>query len=263
MNVFIMTDIEGIPDIYTIGDIEFGSDKYPLAMMALTRWLNITADACYAEGADRVYFLDGHAGPSRCNIVYEKLDKRLTEVDTDGWIQLTKQGKIDCVIELGSHARAGTVGGFLDHTTNSRRIFCDRVGGREYSELALHALFLSAYGIPTALCIGDVTACQQAREYIPDLVLAPIKLATERNLCTPLDHPEKRIREGVRQALSCYSDISLLKPALPTDVSITYYRTDFLEETVTKCKCKYTRTDARTLSKTVENFYDYYELYFH
>ena len=63
--------------------------------------------------------------------------------------------------------------------------------------------------------------------------------------------------------LSCYSDISLLKPALPTDVSITYYRTDFLEETVTKCKCKYTRTDARTLSKTVENFYDYYELYFH
>ena len=263
MNVFINTDLEGIPEIYDIRDIEYGSDRYQRAMQLLTKWLNITADACFRSGAERVYFLDGHAGPTRCNIDYGMLDKRLIELnDYECWDVIAKEGMIDCIIELGSHARAGTLGGFLDHTTNSRLYFCHKVGGVEFSELALHAAYTGAHGVPTVLCIGDLAACEQAKEYIPNIVTVAVKSAEERNHCSLIGNPEADIRDGVRTALAKISEIELFKVELPTEVSLTYYRSDFLEDNLKVCSGSYTRKDARTLSRVIYDLLDYNNLYF-
>ena len=172
MNVFILTDLEGIPEVYKMSDITIPSPEYERSRRALTKWLNITADYCFKYGAAKVYYLDGHAGPAVHNVLDSDVDKRLTKLTLWGWSDAVKAGAIDCVIELGSHARAGTVGGFLDHTTSSAQIFSHKINGEDYSEFALHAAFMGKYGIPTVLCIGDTAACYQAREYIPDIEIA-------------------------------------------------------------------------------------------
>ena len=266
LNVFIFSDLEGIPEIYDIKDIEFGTERYTDAMDLLSKWLNITGDACFAAGADRVYFLDGHAGPGRCNINYDMLDSRLIELheaqEEPGWDALVKSGDRDCIIELGSHARAGTLGGFLDHTTNSRKFFCHTVGGREFSELALHAAYAGAHGVPTVLCIGDLAACLQAKEYIPEIVTVAVKEAQERNMCSPLGNPEEEIRAGVREALSKISQIKPMIISLPTEVALTYLRSDFLEENLKVCHGEDPRKAARTLSRIIDNLENYENLYF-
>ena len=262
MNVLIFSDLEGVPEIYSIDELEYPSENYKLAMEKHTRWLNITADACFNEGADKVYFIDGHAGPTRCNIIYDILDERLIETSFDKWHNMVKSGEVDCIIEYGSHARAGTFGGFLDHTTNSRLIFSHKVGGREFSELALHAVYAGKYDVPTVLCIGDEAACNQAKEYIPEIATAAVKLAKERNTCSPIGNPEEIIRAGVKDAFRRLSEIKPMKTSFPCEVTLTLYRTDYLEDILKKYKGPYERRDARTLAKIIDNLDDYENLYF-
>ena len=68
---------------------------------------------------------------------------------------LLQNGELDCQIELGAHARAGTLGGFLDHTITSKAWFSHKVNGMEMSELSLHALLCAQYAVPVIACIGD------------------------------------------------------------------------------------------------------------
>lgn len=260
MNVFILTDLEGIAGVTSIEQMERGSEGYRRAQVSLGESINIAADTCFKCGADEVFILDGHGGGG--NIVEGSLDGRITQVSLTEWQRLLADGKIDCQIELGCHARAGTPGGFLDHTMSSKKWFSYRINGVEFGELGIHAVICGFYCVPVIACTGDETACKQAKEYIPEIYTAAVKRASRRNSAIAFENADEILRETIETAIKNRRKIKPFKVIFPLTIELTYYRTDMCEEVFEHCDGSVTRIDARTLQKTIEKITNYSDLKF-
>lgn len=260
MNVFILTDIEGIAGINTIEQMNRLGEEYVASRQKLTESLNMAIDICIKNGAERVYFLDGHGGGG--NVFDELVDKRAEKCTIAKWQELLREGKIDCQIELGAHTRAGTHGGFLDHTLSSTRIFYIKVNGREMSEVALHATLCGKYGVPVIAVLGDEAACVQAREYMPDIYTGALKKAVCRNKAETYENADEILVQTIAGALSNYKNVALFKVAEPAEIEICYYRSDMCEEAIERKNGNIVRVDARRLKKTVQDIKRYEDLKF-
>ncbi|MBQ3529749.1 MAG: M55 family metallopeptidase [Oscillospiraceae bacterium] len=263
MNVFIMTDIEGIPGITSIDDIQRGTESYDNACCMLEKTLNWVIDTCVENGAENIYYLDGHGGGG--NIKEENINPRAVKVNIEEWAKLLQEGKIDCHLEVGSHARAGTLGGFLDHTFNSKVIFEYMLNGKPCSELSFTAALCGCFDVPCVLCVGDKAACRQAKAYIPAIRTAAVKQGTERNRCQDLPNAEQIVKEATADALKDYRNIPPYKLSLPITVQQTTYRTDMTDRIYAALLEKgqtVERVDARTLRKTVTEVTNYFDLRF-
>ena len=267
MNVLITTDIEGIPGITTMESIFKSTDEgvsYGKSCRKLENALNWVIETCIENGADDIYYIDGHGGGG--NIIEENINPRAVRINLEEQAKLLKAGKIDCNIELGAHARAGTLGGFLDHTFNSSVIFDYQINGKSCNELSLQATLYGNFNVPTILCVGDVVACEQAKEYIPEIRTAPVKKGTERNVCEELPNAEQVVREATADALVNYKNIPPYKPGYPITIQQTTYRTDMTDRIYAAMRAKgdtaVERLDARTLRKTVTEINNYFDLRF-
>lgn len=260
MNVMLLTDLEGIAGVTSIRFMDKTDEAYAQARRLLCHSITLAVQTCLDAGADTVYYVDGHAGGG--NVMESLIDPRAQKCSIAQWQQLLREGKIDCQLELGSHARAGTLGGFLDHTINSRSWFSHRINGVEMSELSMHALVCGAYGVPIAACIGDEAACAQAREYIPGIVTGAVKKALCRNEAIAYDNADDILVSAVRRALENYPSIAPLRMEGPLTVELTFYRSDMCEEALAHCACGVIRLDARTLQRTVSRLTCYEDLKF-
>lgn len=260
MNVFILTDLEGIPHVDSIECMDRGTQKYRDACGYLTDSLNLAVKTCFACGAEQVYYLDGHGGGG--NVNEDDVDPRAVKCSLQEWQSLLKEGRLDCLIELGSHTRAGTLGGFLDHTVTSKEWFSHKVNGREMSELSLHALLCTQYAVPVIACIGDEAACRQAKEYIPDIHTGAVKKASKRNYAETCENADKIIVHTIKAALSDWEKIGCFHMDFPAEVELTFYRTDMCDAVYEKADKQVERADARTLRKTIEKLSCYEDLKF-
>lgn len=260
MNIMLLTDLEGIAGVDNIGQMDRTSQIYKNTCDLLCKSINLAVDTCFKHGAEKVYYLDGHGGGG--NVNEELIDNRATKCSITEWVDLLKSGGIDCQIELGSHARAGTIGGFLDHTISSKSIFSIKINGVEMSELSLHALLASRYNVPIAAVIGDETACKQAKEYIHNIITGAVKKAYCRNEAITYLNCDEILVQTVVSALENYKKVSLYKLSLPLNVEQTYYRTDMCEKEFEKHKDVAQRVGARTLRKTVKSIEKYQDLKF-
>ncbi len=258
MNFFILTDVEGLPGILTLDQIDRTKPEYAAVRRILTDSINLAAAVAKEYGADKIWYLDGHGGGG--NVLEDEVLPIARRVTINDWCEYLRTGAIDCQIELGAHARAGTIGGFLDHTLSSRAIFSIRVNGREYSELSLHAALCGAYDVPITGVIGDEAACRQAVEYVPGICCGVVKTADSRNVCTPVPEAEDVVRDTVSAALQAARAKTVLpmKIDLPAEIEITYYRTDYCEDALRRSGDTVRRIDARTLRRTVAELTDYY-----
>ena len=260
MNVFILTDLEGIPYVDDIECMGTSPEKYRNACRHLTNTLNAAIQSCFENGADHVYYLDGHGGGG--NIRPEDIDPRSTRCSIAEWQMLLQKGELDCQIELGAHARAGKLGGFLDHTITSKAWFSHKVNGVEMSELSLHALLCAQYAVPVVACIGDEAACEQAKEYIPDIYTGAVKKADKRNMAHTYENCENIIVSTIQEALNNYDGVSFFRMQFPAQVELTFYRTDMCDEVYEKAPESVERVNARTLRKTIPRLSYYEELKF-
>jgi len=260
MKVFFITDLEGIGGVTDIEFMDRSGEKYEKGRMFLTKSIDLAVKTAFESGADQVYYLDGH----NCggNVFEELIDPRAQKCSIAEWQQLLREGKIDCQIEMGSHARAGTIGGFLDHTLSSKEWFCHKVNGKEMSELSIHALVCGAYGVPVVGCVGDEAACRQAKEYIPEIYVGAVKFAEKRNFATTYDNADEILVKTVSEALKNYKSVPPYQIDGPLTIEMTYYRTDFCEKVLPRCGSHVRRVDARTLEWTVEKVQRYEDLRF-
>lgn len=264
MNVYILTDIEGIPGITSMDDIiPRGTESYERSCRMLEKTVNWVVEACVENGAENIYYRDGHGGGG--NIKDENIDPRAVKIDIDEWNELMPAGKIDCVLYVGAHARAGTLGGFLDHTFKSKVIFEFCLNGEPASELSFIAALHGAFDVPCALCVGDTVACEQAKEYIPEIKTAIVKHATERNFCQDLPNAEQIIKDAVADALKDYRNIPPYKLSLPITIQQTTYRSDMTDEIYARIMANgnpknVERVDARTLRRTATEIKSYGDL---
>ena len=257
LNVFIITDLEGIAGVDDIADIDRTSARFATAREKLTDSINLAVLACFEAGATAVYYMDGHGGGG--NVYAEKIDVRAELCTVARWEELLRGGEIDCQIELGSHARAGTVYGFLDHTISSKQNYYIKHNGREMSEFALQATLCARYGVPLCAVIGDRAACLQAREYVPNVFVGALKEANCRNHASSYENADEILTDTVKAALAGYREVSLIAVKEPLTVEQAYYRTDMCEDAMARSP-KARRVDARTLEKTIERISLYADL---
>ena len=260
MNVFLLTDVEGIAGVDDIDFMDRTREKFKLARDYLTDSINLAVGACYDAGAEKVYYLDGHGGGG--TVWLERVDGRAKKCTIGEWQELLRLGEIDCQVEIGCHARAGTIGGFLDHTINSKQYFWIKVNGIEMSELALHALVCGKYGVPVVACIGDAMACRQAAEYIPGIFTGAVKHADCRNVAQTYDNADGILTDTIRRALAGWRSVPLYTLPEPLTVELACYRTDFCEAHLAHGNHGVERVDARTLRKTVDVLRRYEDLKF-
>lgn len=260
MRVLLLTDLEGIAGVDNIEQMDRDKDTYRSTCALLEHSINLAVAACYDNGADQVYYVDGHGGRKTINVIPDNIDDRAIACSINDWQALLREGKIDCQIELGAHARAGTLGGFLDHTLSSSEIFCIKYNGMEMSELSLHAILCAKYGVPIVAVVGDELACQQARSYIPDIYTGAVKKASCRNQAETYPNADQILVETIKKALANYKNVSLIHYTEPAHIETTFYRTDFCENVLSKKGPEVRRTDARTLEKTVAQIRSYADL---
>jgi len=260
MNVLILTDLEGISGVRSIEQMERSSEAYRDACRCLTEELNTAAQECFENGAETVYYLDGHGGGG--NVNRERLIPELRELNVQSWLSVMREGNVDCLIELGAHARAGTLRGFLDHTMSSKSWFRYSINGRECGEIGIHSVFCGVFGVPIVLCTGDETVCAQAKEEVPGIRTAAVKIADCRNRCRTYENAREILREGVREALAHAHEIRPANVVFPLRIELTYYRSDMCEEALQRNPQGAIRLDARTLTKTIHKIEAYSDLLF-
>ncbi|MBQ8310652.1 MAG: M55 family metallopeptidase [Clostridia bacterium] len=260
LNVFLLTDMEGIAGINDIGEMDRTAACFSLSCEKLCASINLAVNACFDAGADRVYYLDGHGGGGNVNA--KKIDRRATKCSLEEWQELLKNGEIDCQIELGAHARAGTIGGFLDHTISSTSIYSIKINDMEMSEFSLHAILCAKYNVPIIAVIGDEVACKQAQEYIPEIYCGAVKVASCRNVATTDPDADRILVDTVKTALANRASVPCIQLQEPLCVEQSFYRTDMCESALANCSADVLRVNARTLQKEVQCISSYFDLKF-
>ncbi len=263
MNVFILSDVEGVTELDCIEKIDRESPLYKDTRAALMKDVNTAVAACFDSGAENVYVLDGHAGGG--NFIEGELDSRACQINIVEMNSFAKAGKFDYCIELGAHAMAGTLGGFLDHTQNSRKWFEYSVNGIPMGEVEKHAVFFSEYGVKTVFVSGDEAVCREVRSFLPGVSTVAVKNASERNKAElyGAEESRKKIYDGIKKALSEPEKTEFIEYKKPIVVRLTLYRTDMCEDILAVSNDKNVkRLDARTLEKTIAGAENYADLAF-
>lgn len=260
MRVIIMTDLEGISLVDSIDMMDRETDGYRFACERLMADVNAAIAGAADAGADDILVFDGHGGGN--NFIPGTLDPRATHCRAFNDPSIFE----GCVayMEVGLHAKPGTLNGFLDHVQNSKRWYNYYINGKTYGELAQGAAYAGAYGVPVVMVSGDEAACNEARELIDGICCAEVKKGIGRNKaeCVPSEEALQRIRtaacEGVRKAVQ----IKPFTVSLPAELKLELYRSDFCDEIYEK-NPKLIRTDARTLVKHTEKIVTYKDVLFY
>jgi D-amino peptidase len=200
MKIFLYTDLEGVAGVDRWDDrksdraivVRRQREMYELLMGEV----NAAADGAFAGGATAVVFVQGHGDSA----VYELADERLEIVKGRGYAQWIPEIGADfaAAFYVGSHAMGGTPGATLCHTfcfEDGRRWW---LGGREIGEFGSFAAVAGAHGVPVVLATGDDKLCAEARELVPEIETAQVKIGLSLECARHLSAP--RAREEVRMA---------------------------------------------------------------
>lgn len=263
MKVMLMTDLEGISGVDKMEQVsEVGTPGHRFALERLMLDVNAAVEGALEGGAREVYVRDGHGGAN--NFIMEMLDSRaICTPDSMSWQKLIIDGEIDAYMEVGVHAMAGTINGFLDHTQSSRAWYNYIVNGRKSGEIAQGAIFAGAYDVPFVMVSGDEAACAEAKAFLGDIECAVVKYGMGRNRAklVDLDEALERIRIAARDSLKLIGKIKPYKPLLPLEIRLELYRTDMCDDIMERCK-NVERVDARTVRKVVHKVETYYDILF-
>lgn len=259
MRVVIMTDLEGISLVDSIDMMDQTQPGYQFACQRLMEDVNAAVQGAVDAGADEILVYDGHGGGK--NFLEGKLDSRATQ-----FRNLTDSSALEgctAYLEIGVHAKPGTINGFLDHVQSSRKWYNYYINGKTYGELAQGAGWCGAHDVPVVMVSGDEAACAEAAEMIEGIECAVVKRGIGRNRakCLPSDEALARIRAAACRGIQKASQIKPFKVSLPAELKVELYRTDFCEEML-EANPALTRLDARTLVKTVDRIENYTDMLF-
>lgn len=214
MNIYIMTDIEGISGVYCREQSNTGGPRYGEGKKYMTRDVNIVAEACKAAGVDKVYVHDCHGMSS--SLIWEALSDKIDYV-VSGKVPYGRFADVinDCdgVILLGYHAMMGSDAALLNHTFNGLMYQNVWLNDKKIGEIGIDAAILGEKGIPVIMVTGCDKACREAEEFIPGVVTAEVKRSLDCTaaLLMPPAKAEKVLREKTAEAIA---NIKSAKPVV-------------------------------------------------
>lgn len=262
MNVLIMTDLEGISGVDTMEMVsEEGTPEHRLARERLMLDLNAAVQGAVKGGAGKVYVMDGHGGGN--NFIKEMLDPHAVQIKGREWQELLKGGRISAYLEVGVHAMAGTINGFLDHTQSSKEWHNYIVNGRRCGEIAQGAIFTGAFDVPFIMVSGDEAACVEAKAFLGDIECAAVKYGIGRNKARSIDPDEAlvKIKNAACNSMKLIGKIKPYKPIMPLEIKLELYRSDMCDAIMER-GANIERLDARTVRKLVYKVENYTDILF-
>lgn len=227
--VYISVDMEGMAGIADPRQVRRGTPDYEWGRLLMTREASAAVAGAVAAGATTVLVNDAHGDNG--NILPAELDPR-AELFTgspklDGGMMKGVDEGFDVALLVGYHARAGTLGGNLDHTVSSAAFSDVRVNGESWSEGDLSCAIAGQFGVPVALFTGDDIACGQFQERHPASAVVVTKTAYSNTVVRSL-HPQvacERIQEAAAAAVADLGSIAPFRPEAPFELEVDLLHT--------------------------------------
>ena len=213
MNVYIMTDMEGISGIVMREQVSSSDPRYQEGRRMMAADINVCVKACKEAGAEKVYVRDAHGSGS--NVVWLELCD-----EADGYImgatgdeRFPMLEECDAVILLGYHAMAGTAGGILEHSMNSSRVQNYWINDMPAGETAIDAGIVGDKGKPVIMVSGDDKVCAEAKALMPWVVTAEIKkgVTWKGGILLPPGKSHAIIREKTIEAIKNFANTKPLQ----------------------------------------------------
>lgn len=203
MNIYIMTDLEGISGIISREQVMQEASRYAEGRRLMVNDINVVVRACKEAGAQKVYVRDCHG--SGMNVIWSELCE-----EADGYIigytgddRFPCLEECDAVILLGYHAMAGTMGGTLEHSMSSAAIQNYRINGEPVGEVAIDAGIVGDRGKPVIMVSGDDKVCREAEALLPWVVTAEVKrgITWKGGILLPQQKAHALLREKTIEAI--------------------------------------------------------------
>jgi D-amino peptidase len=209
MKVLISVDYEGISGIFSWpdkNDMDLGG-QIAILRRLMTEETN-AAILGVLDAAPSAEIIVGDSHDTARNLLPESLHPRAELIG--GWPRALSMvegvdASCDFLFLVGYHAKAGAVGGALDHTYSGSTVQEVRVNGKSVGETELNGAVAGHFGVPVGLVSGDDTLMNGLEGVLdPRVKRVVVKRAISRYASRCL-HPEearRRIREAAREAVS-------------------------------------------------------------
>ncbi|MCG3260043.1 MAG: M55 family metallopeptidase [Candidatus Heimdallarchaeota archaeon] len=155
MKAFIFVDLEGMPYVVILGQLNIKGSLYEEARKIATEITLIVAEELHKNGFEKIIIADSH-GPM-VNLLIDDLPEYVEIVR--GSLRPTSMvaGSEGCDVALflGYHSKFGTVNSTFDHTYSGGSVHKLEINGVEVSEYLLNSYTVGDLGIPTIFMAGD------------------------------------------------------------------------------------------------------------
>ena len=155
MKAFISVDLEGMPYVVILGQLNVKGSLYEEARKVATQITLMVTDELHKNGFEKIVIADSH-GPM-VNLLIDELPECVEIVR--GSLRPTSMVAgaegCDVAIFLGYHSKAGTVNSTFDHTYSGGSVHKLEINGVEVSEYLLNSYTVGSMGIPTIFIAGD------------------------------------------------------------------------------------------------------------
>lgn len=211
LKVFISVDLEGIAGVVTGSEVSSSGPDYQYFRALTTEETNAAVEGALVAGATEILVRDGHG--SKTNIIPDLLHKEAKLLrgvtDRPENMMLGIDESFDAVVFVGYHAKAGTEGGILAHTSSGNVIDLS-INGVSLPEAGYNALVAGLYGVPVVLVAGDNWICDQAIELFGEVATVETKVGM--GTATLGLHPEV-VREMIQETTtSALRDLGRFQP---------------------------------------------------
>lgn len=260
MKIYVLTDMEGISGIWRPEQVQKGNPEYERSRKLLCEDVNAAVRGAFEGGATEVVVLDGHGDGN--NFILDLLDDRAIceTVKSPLEVMPSLDETFGGLMQVGCHAMAGTLNGFLDHTQSSISWFNFYVNGRKFGEIGQAGAYAAAFGVPVIMVTGDKAACEEARAFFGDIEIVAVKEGLGRNKarCIAPERAHKMIHDAavraVRRAKSGEFEPFILEA--PIEMRLELCRSDYADEYAARPGVE--RLDARTVRKTIRSAREIY-----
>ena len=258
MKVYISCDLEGMAGVCLPVQQEPGTAEYAEAVRLLAGEVNAAIDGCLDGGATEIVVADMHAGGR--NLAPELVNPKARLVQGGGHFGPRLAGldeSFSCLLLVGYHAMAGTLGAVLDHTMTSH-FYCVEVNGRAIGEMAWDAALAGEKGVPLVFVASDDKGCAEARDFFgPGIETAETKRGILRHRAVSLSPKESHnlIRQKAKAAMAKAGPAKPFTFDTPCELVIHTWRQDTAEKLMTRPGAR--RLNARDVAFTLENWSDF------
>jgi D-amino peptidase len=203
LKVFISVDMEGLAGVVAGPDVSPGAPDYPHFRAIMAGETNAAIEGAFRAGATDVLVRDAH-GDKR-NLLPADVDPRarLLRGASAGPKNMMEgiDSTFDAVVFIGYHAKAGTPGAILEHTSTGN-VVDFAINGVSLPEGGYNALTAGLYGVPVVFIAGDRAVVDQVRALLGPIGAVAVKEEIgDAALGMSPKRAQEEIRRGVEQAI--------------------------------------------------------------